>query len=134
MEFRYSNLTIQDLRHRTLADLVVNIEADFQIIESDKVLYTEQSFPVYELARQLTLWGRAEEDALDDFTFDSMSFEDPGAVQVARSGDAWVVFSGFTPGVTSSSLSLDRIRGAVQRFSAQLRAELDSLGVFAPDI
>lgn len=47
-----------------------------------------------ELARSLRLW--VTQDGEQDFEFDSMSFDEPGAMTIAREGMGWVFTSMLT--------------------------------------
>jgi hypothetical protein len=56
VEIKYSGIDLGDLRVNTLADFLVNIEADIEVVDHDRIIYQELSFPVVELARELVAW------------------------------------------------------------------------------
>jgi hypothetical protein len=115
------------LRFATPADLLVNVEADLAITDGDRVVFAEKAFPIAELARGLTRWVAA--GGGDGFAFDSMSYEDPGSVRVARRPDGWVFGSDFTPEVWSEPLTWDAVVATVEAFAQDVRADLRALGL-----
>jgi hypothetical protein len=119
----YSSLDFSDLRETTLADLLVNLEADLVISGSQGVIYSERAFPVVELARALALWIRPQGPS-GDFRFSSMSFEEPGSVTIERSDDGWVLYSAFTPDVRSSLVDRSDIAVLLSGFISDVRSDL----------
>jgi hypothetical protein len=124
MEMTYENLSADDLRGSTLADYLIAIDADFKVLDGAEVVYAEPYFPVVELARALALWAGTDEDDAEDFVFESLTFDEPGAVVVARSAEGWVFGSRLTPGVTSSVLDWEEVRRAVGSFERQIREDV----------
>jgi hypothetical protein len=49
VEIRYSEIDLSDLRVNTLADFLVNMEADIEVLDQDRIIYSEPSFPIVEL-------------------------------------------------------------------------------------
>lgn len=123
----YTNLNAEDLRGSTVADYLIGIEADFEIRDGDQLIYEEPYFPVVELARGLNAWLQRHED--QDFVFDSLSFDEPGAVTIARLEHGWVFGSIFSPAQRSSVLHWSAVEECVGAFIAKVRADLVSLGV-----
>lgn len=59
-----------------------------------------------------------------DFAFDSMSFEDSGAVTIARGESGWVFGSRFTPEIASSAVAWLEVKACVAAFGAKVRVDL----------
>jgi predicted type IV restriction endonuclease len=127
--FHFESIGAPDLRVTTLADLLVNIEADFEVRDGDQVLYAERAFPVAELARELARWKSSPGDDRPDFAFDSMSFDEAGAVTVVRDGESWVVGSVFEPGKHTAPVSWPELATEVDNFVDRVRRGVDSLGL-----
>lgn len=127
MLLAYENLSAADLRGSTLADYLIAIEADFRMLDGETVIYEEPYFPVIELARALSLW--VARGCEDDFAFESMSYEEPGAVVIVRQQDGWTFGSRLTPEVASSVVLWAAIQDGIRRFIAQVRADLTRLGI-----
>ena len=123
----YTDVNARDLRFPTPADLLVNVEADLAITDGDRIVFAERAFPIAELARGLTRWVAT--GGGDDFAFDSMSYEDPGSVRVARRPDGWAFGSDFTPEVWSEPLSWDEVLVTVEAFAQEVRTDLRALGL-----
>ena len=84
----------------TGAEVHADVEADFTIQDGEHVVFAETLFPVAELAWALSRWmdGNAPEH---DFTFDSMTYDVPGAVQISSTEDGWTVGSCFSETTTA---------------------------------
>lgn len=123
----YENLSAEGLRGSTLAHYLVDIEADFRLWDGSSVIYEEPYFPVIELARALHVWMASATS--DDFVFDSMSFEEPGAVVIVRDSAGWTFGSRLTPEVTSAPVSWQDIQEGIKEFVAKVRVDLTSLGI-----
>jgi hypothetical protein len=87
---------------------------------------------VAELARELGRWVALGEEQAPDFLFESLSFEEPGAVRILGSGSGWTVGSIFTPDVNSSPISWDEIVACVNEFVTSVRRDVLELGI-SPD-
>jgi hypothetical protein len=134
VEIRYSEIDLSDLRVNTLADFLVNMEADIEVLDQDRIIYREPSFPVVELARELASWMAREDSEKDpeDFSFSSMSFDVDGAIEITRFPSGWVIGSVFTPEVRSAPMSWRDLADALNQFVARVRSDVHRLG-FDPD-
>lgn len=132
MEMRYWDINSRDLQGVTLADLLVNIEANFEVLDDCKVVYSERSFPVAELARELAHWIAKDESNATDFYFSSLSFEDSGVVRILRTSSGWAVGSVFTPGMQSTPISWLGLVAVVSDFVARVQRDVADLG-FDPE-
>ncbi|MDE3721687.1 hypothetical protein PWG71_09830 [Nocardiopsis sp. N85] len=112
LEFVRRNLTAPDLCRRglppstaPLAVLLLDIEADFAVLDGDRAILAEQGFPVAEPARALTvLLNSHGGGTTGDFVFESMSYAEPGAVRIVAFPDGWRVGSALEPDTWSVPL------------------------------
>lgn len=125
----YGRLDVGEVRGGTQADLLVGVEADLRVVDGDQVVYEEPSFPVVELAWSLALW--VGQPSREDFVFDSMSFEELGALTIRREGAGWKFGSVFVPDVASRSVSWDEVRDCVAVFVRKVRDDLAAAGLDA---
>lgn len=129
MQWKYENFNLADLQGTTLADYLVNVEADFEIVDGDDLIYDELAFPVAELAREISEWLSRAEGA--DFNFESLSFEDPGAVRILSAPDGWIVGSALTPEKMSAPQSWRELSASINEFIWCVRRDLQRSGVDA---
>lgn len=129
MRMLYRDINARDLQGVTLADFLVNIEADFEVADDSEVIYSELSFPVAELARELARWISEGEPQASDFEFSSLSFENPGAVRILRRSSGWVVGSVFTPEVESSPIPWGELVTCISEFIVDVQQDLADLGI-----
>ena len=127
----YENFSIDDLQGSTMADFFVNIEADVAMIDEGKVIYSELAFPVAELARALRDWVESGELRGDEFSFDSLSFGEPGSVFVKARSGSWLWGSGFSPGESSALQSWNQIIDTISEFTDSVRRDIRSVGIDA---
>lgn len=85
----------------TGAEVLLDVEADFTIQDGGRVVFVEPSFPVAELAWALGRWAPAQGEPEDDFRFDSMAYDVPGAVQIIGTGAGWTIGSCFAATTTA---------------------------------
>jgi hypothetical protein len=123
----YTQFSTDELRGTTQADYLVSIEGDLRITDDRDYVYDEPSFPVAELARSLLVWLAGPDRA--DFEFDSMTFEEVGAVAVRRSEGGWVFSSVFSPGSASAPVDWAEAERCIRSFIAQVEDDLRGLGV-----
>ena len=123
----YAQLSTDEVQSTTRADYLVSIEGDLQITDDGDDVCDEPSFPVVELARSLLMW-LAEPDRAD-FEFDSMSFEEVGAVAIRRSDGGWVFSSVFSPDAASAPVDWVEVERCIRSFIAQVEDDLRGLGV-----
>ena len=127
MQIIYAYLDASELRGTTQADYLVSVEGDLQILDDGHCVYEEPAFPVVELARSLLQW--ISEPGRGDFEFDSMSFEELGAVAVRRAESGWVFSSIFSPGSASSVVDWAEVERCIRSFVTRVEADLRGLGV-----
>jgi hypothetical protein len=137
MRFAYSNLNAADLQGGSVAELLVNLEADLEIADEGGVVYAERAFPVVELARELVAWIQSACAKHEDFQLTSLSFEEKGVVRIVHSPEGWLVGSVFEPDLFSRPIAWKELSQSVLGFAANLRRDLGELGVGAwliPDL
>jgi len=128
MLLAYGALDVSELQGRSPANVLVQVDADFRMVEGRQLLFAESGFPVVELALSLLRWDRQE-----DFDFDSMSYEEKGAVQIHRDGAGWVFGSAFEPHAVSAPIPLPEVDECIADFVAKVRADLSAAGL-DPDL
>lgn len=126
-----ANLKSDELRDTTLADYLISVEGDLRIVEGDRVIYEEPSFPILELARSLRRWLKAP--VVTDYAFESMSFEEVGVVEVRQSKAGWAFGSVFE-GSASSPISREEAEWCIRAFVEQVATELRRVGVDPADV
>ncbi|MGO4592118.1 DUF7878 domain-containing protein [Paenarthrobacter sp. 2TAF44] len=128
----YANLDADNIGGTSQADYLVGLDADFTISEGSVLLYRELAFPVVELARSLFLWLNAHPRG--DFVFDSMSFEEVGAVSLKQGSSGWLVESVFSRGVISNPLDWADVERGRKAFLSHIEFDLLSLGLDPADV
>jgi hypothetical protein len=132
MKIVLGDISATDLRGDTLADLLVNIESDIQLIDAGRVLYEERLFPVAELARELARWrttSPSRQDPPNDFSFNSLSFDEPGAVTIRKIPAGWVVGTVLSPGTTSRPEPWSELSVELDEFIDQVGKGIRELGL-----
>lgn len=129
MRFTYEHLNADDRGGDTVADYLVGFEGALSVRDGTEVVYEEPDFPVVELARSLNLWVRRADG--EDFSFESMSLAERGAISVSSTDGGWVTWSVYTPDVRSSAVPWDVIVDGVNAFVTQVREDLISMGTDA---
>lgn len=128
----YGRLDVSEVRGSALADLLVAVDADLRVVDGDQVVYEEPAFPVAELAWSLARW--VGQPSRGDFVFDSMSFEELGALTIRWEGAGWKFGSVFVPDVTSRVVSWNEVRNCVAVFVWKVRDDLAAAGLDAASV
>ncbi|QEO15207.1 hypothetical protein FLP10_12835 [Agromyces intestinalis] len=132
VELVYDRLRTDDLRGTTQADYLVAFDAHIRLLEGDEVIYDEAGFPVVELARSLRIW--LGDPGESDFEFDSMSYEEPGAIAIRNTPAGWVFGSVFAPSVWTNPAEWRAVDECCRHFIARVEADLDGLGLDPGDV
>jgi hypothetical protein len=127
MLLTYGALDTTELGPVTPADVLVRVDADLEVLDDDRLLWSEPGFPVVELARALRAW--IEERGTSDFAFDSMSFEEVGALTIRSEGEGWVFGSVFQPTTESRPVSFAEVERCTRAFVDRVAADLVSCGL-----
>ncbi|MFJ9523776.1 hypothetical protein ACIRPK_36860 [Kitasatospora sp. NPDC101801] len=72
--------------------LLLDIEAELSIRDRGRVVWSEEAFPVAELAYHLALWLQSPATGHEDVELDSMQ-ADPGLIRIGYSDDGWWIGS-----------------------------------------
>ncbi|WP_327722377.1 hypothetical protein OG381_04045 [Streptomyces sp. NBC_00490] len=108
--------------------LLLDIEAELSIWEQGRVVWSEGTFPVAELAYRLALWLQGPAAGREDFAFESMQAEE-GVIRIVNTGEGWRVGSIFTPDFWTSPVTWDALAEAIGQFDRSVRAGVASMGV-----
>ncbi|MGN8244765.1 hypothetical protein ACTHAM_001872 [Cellulomonas soli] len=127
MEMTYERLSGGDLRGRTLADLLVSLDARLRVVDGDEVVIDEPGFPVVELARDLSMW--LDDPDRGDFEFESMSYEGVGAIAIRRAAAGWEVSSSLVAGAVTKATEWATVARCCRHLIAKVEADLAALGL-----
>ncbi|MEZ0070629.1 hypothetical protein ABIA32_006682 [Streptacidiphilus sp. MAP12-20] len=134
MEITYGGINAKDLRHHSLADLLVHVEADLNIVDHEEVIYSERAFPVAELAREFARWLDLAAEPEVNFEFSSMSFDETGAIEISRVPSGWSVGSVFTPDRRSAPIAFVDLAATLREFIGRVLRDVEALGLDAESI
>ncbi len=128
MELTYAGLSRGELQGATKADYLVALDAVLRVIDEGDIVFEEPGFPVVELARHLTRW--LGDPSGDDFVFESMSYEDAGALMVTQRPEGWTLSSvlGGSPSQPACWAEMDR---CLRTFLLEVNHDLARLEVDA---
>jgi hypothetical protein len=116
IELRLSELHAERPELSHPADAFIGVTARFEITADGTAVYSEDEFPVIELAAELGDWLRSGLDASRDFEFDSMSTPEAGWVWIRHTGSGWRVGSLHQDRPDTTVRGDSEIRTAVERF------------------
>lgn len=143
MRFVCRNFGLSDLprRGRTPQEasrevLLLDVEAELTIWEQGRAVWSDEAFPVAELAYHLARRLRSPAAGREDFELDSMQAEE-GTFRIRASDDGWRVGSICTPDFWTSPVSWDALVTAIKQFDRSVREGVTALGAdpaFIPEI
>ena len=107
-----------------MAQLLLGVTGDLSIQVNGRELYTEQEFPLVELALQSIRWVRRGPRVEDDFEFESMESADAPLIWIRRSGDGWRIGAVHQNYDETSVLSWLNIERALVAYADGLQHEL----------
>ncbi|WP_228081809.1 hypothetical protein [Streptomyces profundus] len=111
-----------------LAVLLLDIEAELSIWEQGQVVWSEEAFPVAELAYYLALWLQRPTAGHEEFELDSMQAEE-GLIRIVHSDDGWRVGSIYTPDFWTSPVTWDVLVAAIKQFDRSVREGVAAMGI-----
>ncbi|GGU46966.1 hypothetical protein [Streptomyces coeruleorubidus] len=139
MRFACRNFGLSDLPRRGLAPreaplevLLLDIEAELTIWEEGKLVWSEEAFPVAELAYHLALWLQNPAAGQEGFELDSMQ-ADAGLIRIVGSDEGWQIGSNFTPVFWTSPVAWD----VLEQFDRAVREGVAAMGIepsFIPEV
>ncbi|MGW6317673.1 DUF7878 domain-containing protein [Streptomyces sp. NPDC055099] len=143
MRFVCRNFGRSDLPRRGLAlheapleVLLLDIEAELSIWEDGRSVWSEEAFPVAELAYHLAPWLQSAAASGDDFELDSMQAA-PGLIRMVGSEEGWRVGSVFSPEFRTTPVSWGVLVVEIRQFVASVREGVAVMGiepVFIPEL
>ncbi|MFJ1611086.1 hypothetical protein ACIOHS_48630 [Streptomyces sp. NPDC088253] len=108
--------------------LLLDIEAELSIWEQGRVVWSEEAFPVAELAYHLALWLQSPAAGHEDFELDSMQ-ADPGLIRIVHSDDDWRIGSIFTPDFWTSPVAWEVLVKEIKQFDRSVREGVAAMGI-----
>lgn len=126
MKITYTNLEVGVPAGPTLAECLIAIEGDLQVLDGDRQILAEPAFPLGELAHHLSQWRNST--TRETFVLDTMS-TDPGWLLIEEREEGWSVGSILEPDVWSAPVDWVTLDGILRKLVNQLRSDLSSRGV-----
>ncbi|MGW8952286.1 DUF7878 domain-containing protein [Streptomyces sp. NPDC055709] len=134
MRFVCRNFGLSDLPRRGLAPheaplevLLLDIEAELSIWEQGRVVWSEEAFPVAELAYHLALWLQSPAAGREGFELDSMQ-ADAGLIRIVGSDEGWRVGSAITPDFWTAPVAWDVLVAEIKEFDRSVREGVAAMG------
>lgn len=135
MRFTCRKFGLSDLPQRGLTPqeapldvLLLDIEADLSMWEDGRVVWSEEAFPVAELAYHVALWLQSPDAGREDFELDSMQ-ADPGLIRITGSDEGWRVGSIYTPDFWTSPVTWDELVAELEQFDRCVRDGVAAMGI-----
>ena len=102
-------------------DLLLGVEATFEIVVEDRLLYREGRLPVVELREQLVRRVRGGLTKREDFTYDRLESGELGFVWIRRdSEEGWRVGSVHQEYIEMAIRSDGQVSEAIARFAEEV--------------
>ncbi|MEU9203483.1 hypothetical protein [Streptomyces sp. NPDC048332] len=143
MRFVCRSFGLSDLPRRGLAAheaplelLLLDIEAELSIWEEGRAVWSEEAFPVAELAYHLARWLQSPLAGQEGFRFDSMQ-ADAGLIRIVGSDGGWRVGSDFQPDCWTSPIVWDVLVAEIKEFDRSVREGVAAMGIepsFIPEV
>ncbi|MFD9793738.1 hypothetical protein ACFWXK_22655 [Streptomyces sp. NPDC059070] len=108
--------------------LLLDIDAELSIWEQGRKVWSEEAFPVAELAYHLALWLQGPAAGLEGFELDSMQ-ADPGLIRIVSSDEGWRVGSLFTPDFWTAPVAWDVLVAEIKQFDRSVRQGVAAMGI-----
>ncbi|MER5527234.1 hypothetical protein ABT075_22000 [Streptomyces sp. NPDC002677] len=108
--------------------LLLDIEAELSIWEQGRAVWSEEQFPVAELAYHLALWLQSPDAGHEDFELDSMQAEE-GAIRIVNSGQGWQIGSILMPAFWTTPVSWDVLVSEIKNFDRAVREGVTAMGI-----
>lgn len=135
MQFVCQNFGLPDLPRRGLTPqeaplevLLLDMEAELSIWEQGREVWSEEAFPVAELAHHLALWLQSPAAGHEDFELDSMQAEE-GLIRVVGSDEGWRVGSIFTPDFRTAPVGWEVLVAEIKQFDRAVRDGIAAMGI-----
>ncbi len=126
LKFEFSDLSFDEVKGSTEAEIAIGIEADFVVFDGSTVILREPQFEVLLLAKELDRWLVTR--AGSEFTADlGMVLENVGAVRITETAAGWVVSSDLS-GLRSAARDFQQVEAAVRDFVASVAQQVAAGG------
>jgi hypothetical protein len=121
LELKFHDPTFEGKRVDDHFDLLLGINATFELCLNDTIVYQEPMFPIAELRAALLAWLSEHAIRHEDFEFESMESEERGLVWIRwADGKGWQVGSVLQRVDCSKLFSDQEIHEAVERFALEV--------------
>jgi hypothetical protein len=111
-----------------LAVLLLDIEAQLSIWEDGRVVWSEEAFPVAELAYHVALWLQSPDAGREDFELDSMQ-ADPGLIRIRSCDEGWRIGSICTPDFWTAPVAWDGLVAQFEQLDCSVRDGIAAMGI-----
>jgi hypothetical protein len=135
VRFVCRNFGLSDLPQRGLTlheplveETLLDIEAELSLWEEGRVVWSEEAFPVAELAYHLVLWLQSPDAGQEDFELDSMQ-ADPGLLRIVSSDEGWRIGSAFTPESWTAPVAWDVLVAEIKQFVTSVREGVAAMNI-----
>ena len=135
MRFVCRNFGLSDLPQRgsalheaPLEVLLLDIEAELSVWEEGRVVWSQEAFPVAELAYHFALWLQSPDAGQEDFELGSMQ-ADPGSLRVVSSDEGWRIGSVFTPEFWTAPVTWDVLVAEIKQFVTSVREGVAAMNI-----
>jgi hypothetical protein len=111
---------------------LLNVVADFRVVVGHRVLFSEVSFPIIELANQLDRWLASDAQSPSEFIYSSLESNIAGIIRIAPGIQGWHVSSAFAEFADSTPFSLAEIVAAARGYVSAVEQSVLSEYGFRP--
>ena len=109
-------LTSPDGPLETYWNRLLNVAADFQLVVERRIIFSEEEFPIVELAVQLEAWLERLRDETPEFVYTSIESEIPGLIRFSPGFEGWHVSAAFAEFADATSFNLSEVAAAVRSY------------------
>ncbi len=95
---------------------LLNVVADFQLVVERRIIFSEEEFPIVELAVQLEAWLERLRDETPEFVYTSIESEIPGLIRFSPGFEGWHVSAAFAEFADATSFNLSEVAAAVRSY------------------
>ena len=111
-------LTTPDGPLETYWNRLLNVIADFQLVVERRIIFSEEEFPIVELAVQLKAWLERLSDETPEFVYTSLESEIPGLIRLSPGCEGWHVSAAFAEFADATAFNLSEVAAAVRSYVA----------------
>jgi len=119
-------LTTPDGPLETYWNRLLNVVADFQLVVGRRMIFSEEEFPIVELAVQLDAWLERLSDETPEFVYTSSESQIPGLIRFSPGSEGWHVSAAFAEFADATSFNLSEVATAVRSYVAAVDETVSS--------